>query len=173
MKLTIHDLAVNTFAPMLESLSEVLTKGAEHAQQTKLDFVNARLAPDMFTLAQQVQQACFYPRDCVSRLTGKGGAEMPNAETSFDGFEEQIRDTIGFLRGVRTAAFDGADERDCSIEIPNGMVIEMDGVRLLRSWSLPHFYFHVVTAYDILRHHGVQIGKQDYASQVGAFIRKK
>jgi len=98
---------------------------------------------------------------------------MPSAETSFDGFERQIFGAIGFVRGVPAAALDGADERDCSIEIPNGMVIEMDGLRLLRSWSLPHFYFHVVTAYDILRHNGVQIGKQDYASQVGAFIRQK
>jgi hypothetical protein len=168
-----HDVAVNTFAPMLQSLSEVLATGAEHGKQANIDLVNARLAPDMFTLAQQVQQACFYARDCMSRLTGKGGVEMPKAETSFDGFERQIYATIGSVRGVPAAALDGADERDCSIEIPNGMVIEMDGVRLLRSWSLPHFYFHVVTAYDILRHHGVQIGKQDYASQVGAFIRKK
>ena len=173
MKLTIHDTAVNTFAPMLESLSEVLAKGAEHAAQAKLDLVDARLAPDMFTLAQQVQQACFYPRDCMSRLAGKGSAQMPKAETSFDGCKRQIHDTIGVVRGVPVAAFEGADERNCSIEIPDGMVIEMDGVRLLRSWSLPHFYFHVVTAYDILRHHGVQIGKQDYASQVGGFIRKK
>ncbi|HZF29818.1 MAG TPA: DUF1993 domain-containing protein [Gammaproteobacteria bacterium] len=173
MRLTIHDMAVNTFASMLESLSEVLAKGAEHGKKANLDLVDARLAPDMFTLAQQVQQACLYARDCVSRLTGKGGAEMPKAETSFDGCKRQIHDTIGFVRGVPASAFEGAEERDCSIEIPNGMVIEMDGVRLLRSWSLPHFYFHVVTAYDILRHHGVQIGKQDYASQVGAFIRKE
>jgi hypothetical protein len=172
MRLTIHDMAVNTFAPMLQSLSEVLARGAEHAAQSKLDLVDARLAPDMFTLAQQVQQACFYARDCVSRLSGNGGAQLPKTETSFDGFKRQVYDTIGFVRGVPAAAF-GADERDCSMETPNGMVIEMDGVRLLRSWPLPHFYFHVVTAYDILRHSGVQIGKQDYASQVGAFIRKK
>jgi uncharacterized protein len=168
-----RDIAVNTFAPMLQGLSEVLANGAEHGTQANLDLVNARLAPYMFTLAPQVQQACFYARDCMSRLTGKGGVEMLKAETSFDGFERQIYDTIGSVRGVPAAALDGADERDCSIEIPNGMVIEMDGVQLLRSWSLPHFYFHVVAAYDVLRHHGVRIGKQDYASQVGAFIRKK
>jgi hypothetical protein len=173
MNLTMHDMAVNTFVPMLQSLSEVLAKGAEHDKTAKLDLVNARLAPDMFTLAQQVQNACFHARDCMSRLSGNGGAEMPSAETSFAGFAGQISGAIDVVRDVPAAALEDAHERDCSIEMPNGMVIEMDGVRLLRSWSLPHFYFHVVTAYDILRHNGVQIGKQDYASQVGAFIRQK
>jgi hypothetical protein len=77
------------------------------------------------------------------------------------------------VRGASVAEFDGAETRDCSIELPNDMVIEMDGVRFLRSWILPHFYFHVVTAYDILRHSGVSIGKMDYLSQAGRFIRPK
>jgi hypothetical protein len=77
------------------------------------------------------------------------------------------------VRNAQAAAFEGAEDRDCSIEIPGDMVIEMNGLRLLRSWSLPHFYFHVVTAYDILRHHGVVIGKQDYLSQTAAFIHPK
>ena len=77
------------------------------------------------------------------------------------------------MRGTTAADFEGAEERDCSIEIPGDMVIVMNGLQLLRAWSLPHFYFHVVTAYDILRHNGVEIGKKGYASQVGAFIRPK
>jgi hypothetical protein len=95
------------------------------------------------------------------------------AETSFAGFTAQIARTVEYVRSASPAAFEGAEERDCSIEIPGDMVILMNGLQLLRAWSLPHFYFHVVTAYDILRHHGVQIGKQDYLSKVGAFIRRK
>ena len=72
MNLSMHDMAVGSFLPMLESMSEVLAKGAEHAKSTQLNLVNARLAPDMFTLAQQVQQACHYAKDATSRLTGKG-----------------------------------------------------------------------------------------------------
>ncbi len=174
MTLSMHDMAIGSFVPMLQSLSEVLDKGAEYAQSAKLDLVNARLAPDMFTLGHQVQQACHAAKDAISRLTGKGAAAMEDAETTFAGFKAQIARTIELVRSATAAAFEGAEERDCSIDIPGGnMVIEMNGVQLLRSWSLPHFYFHVVTAYDILRHNGVNIGKKDYLSQVGAFIRPK
>ena len=171
MKLSTHDMAVGSFVPMLESLSQVLDKGAEHA--AKLDLVNARLAPDMFTLAQQVQLACHYARDATARLTGKDAVAMEDAETTFAGLRAQIARTLDVVRAASAEAFDGAEERDCSIEIPGDMVIGMNGLQFLRAWSLPHFYFHVVTAYDILRHNGVQIGKQDYLSQVGAFIRPK
>jgi hypothetical protein len=85
----------------------------------------------------------------------------------------QITRTLEAVRSLPEAAFDGAEERDCSLEIPGDMVIAMDGLRFLRAWCLPHFYFHVVTAYDILRHNGVELGKRDYLSQVGAFIRPK
>jgi hypothetical protein len=166
MKISMHEMTVGSFVPMLESLSEVLRKGAEHAKLAKLDLVNARLAPDMFTLAQQVQQACHSATDCTRRRTG-----MEDAETAFAGLEAQIVRTLDFLRGATAAAFEGAEERDCSIEIPGNLVIQMNGLQLLRAWSLPNFYFHVVTAYDILRHNGVEIGKKDYLSQVGPFIR--
>ena len=168
-----HDMTVGSFAPMLESLSAVLYKGEERAKAASLDLVNARLAPDMFTLAQQVQQACHYAKDAASRLTGKGGTPLEGAEASFAGFRAQIHRAVDAVRGAPAEAFEGAEDRDCSIEIPGNMVIEMNGLRLLRSWSLPHFYFHTVTAYDILRHHGVVIGKQDYLSQVAGFIRPK
>jgi hypothetical protein len=173
MKISMHDMAVGTFVPMLESLSSVLHKGAEHAEATKIDLVNARLAPDMFTLAQQVQQACHYAKDAVSRLTGNGGAPTDGAETTFAAFKAQIQRAVHVVRSAPAAAFDGAEDRNCSIEIPDNLIIEMNGLRLLRSWSLPHFYFHVVTAYDILRHHGVVVGKQDYLSQVAGFLHPK
>jgi hypothetical protein len=166
-----HDMAVGSFVPMLESLSQVLDKGADHAKSGHLDLVNARLAPDMYTLAQQVQQACHHVKDGTSRLTGKGAAAMEDAETTFAGLKAQVARTLDFVRSTTAAAFDGAEERDCSIEIPGDLVIQMNGLQLLQAWSLPHFYFHVVTAYDILRHNGVHIGKKDYLSQIGGFIR--
>jgi hypothetical protein len=172
MPLSLHDLTVGTFAPMLQSLSEVLDKGAAHAEAAGLDLVNARLAPDMFTLAQQVQQACHAARDAMSRLSGRGAATLEEPETSFAGFQGQIRRTIDAVRSVAPAALIDAEERDCAIDMPQ-FVIAVNGLQLVRAWSLPHFYFHVVTAYDILRHHGVEIGKKDYLSQVAAFVRPK
>ena len=171
--ITMHTMAVDSFAPMLESLSACLDKGEAHARAKGLDLITARLAPDMFTLAQQVQQACHAAADCISRLTGRGAAAMAAPETTHAGLKAQIARTVAALRSVPEPAFAGAEARDCSIEIPGDLVIVMDGLQLLRAWSLPHFYFHVVTAYDILRHHGVEIGKKDYVSQVGSFIRPK
>jgi uncharacterized protein len=173
MKISVHMMAVDTFVPMLESLAAILDKSRAYADSADLDLVNARLAPDMFTLAQQVQQACHYATNGTARLAGQPVRAMEAAEQTLPGLKSQITRTLDYVRGVPAAAFEGAEERDCSIEIPNGKVIEMNGLRFLRAWSLPHFYFHVVTAYDILRHSGVEIGKMDYLSQVGGFIRAK
>lgn len=166
-----HGMTLESFVPMLESLAGWLDKGMAHAESRALDLVTARLAPDMYTLAQQVQLACHHAIDGVTRLTGEAPAPMEDAETSLAGMNAQIRRTLDQLRDVAPVAFRGAEERDCSIPVPNGMVIAMDGTRFLRAWALPHFYFHVVTAYSILRHCGVDLGKQDYLSQVGVLIR--
>lgn len=172
MDLSMHTMAVETFLGMLESLALWLDKGAAHADARRLDLVNARLAPDMYPLSQQVQQACFHARDAVSRLTGRGPAKTDDTEKTVAGLKQQIARTLDLLKNLEPSAFAGAATQDCSINTPNGLLVEMDGVRYLRAWALPHFYFHIVTAYDILRHDGVDLGKKDYLSQVGAFIKK-
>jgi hypothetical protein len=166
-------VAVDSFVPMLASLSEILDKGAAFAKDRDIDLANCRLAPDMYTLAQQVQQACHHARNGMSRLAGQPAAGMGEVEATLSGLKDQIAKAINFIRSVPDAEFDGAERRDCSIEIANGLVIKMDGLRFVESWALPHFYFHVVTAYGILRHAGVDIGKRDYLSQVGDFIQPK
>jgi len=160
--MSMHAMAVESMVPMLTSLSECLDKGEAYARANNLDLVNARLAPDMYTLAQQVQQACHYVSDGLSRLVAGGPAQIPEAETTFVGLKSQIADTIAKARTVPVSALKGAEDRDCSIEIPGNMVIALTGLALLRAWTLPHFYFHVVTAYDILRHNGVPLGKQTF-----------
>jgi hypothetical protein len=171
VKISMHTMAADSFAPMLESLSHCLDAGAAYAASSGVDLLNARLAPDMYTLAQQVQQATHYVHDGMARLTGSDASARQAVGTSLQELKQQIRDAIALAKNTPAEAFAGADERDCSIPIPNGMQIELDGLRFLRAWTLPHFYFHVVTAYDILRHVGVPIGKNDYLSQVGAFIK--
>jgi uncharacterized protein len=173
MTLSMHTMAVGSFVPMLTSLDAILERGAVFSEAHALDLVQARLAPDMYTLAQQVQQACHYATDAAARLAGRPSAPTDDAQETFAAVRDQIARTLETLSAAPAAAFEGAEQRDCSIEIGGDRVIEMDGERFLRAWSLPHFYFHVVTAYDILRHHGVQIGKMDYESQVGGFIRAK
>jgi hypothetical protein len=173
MKLALHDMAIGSFAPMLESLSQWLDKAEAFAKDKKLDLVHARLAPDMYTLAQQVMLSCHHARDAAARLAGKKPAAMADPATSVAGMKKQIADTLKTIRKVQASALAGGETRDCSVPLPNDAEIGMDGIRFLRAWALPHFYFHVVTAYDILRQAGVTLGKQDYLSQVGAFIRPK
>jgi hypothetical protein len=172
MQNTLHTMAIHTFVPMLDSLSEILDKAAAHATKNNLDLVNARLAPDMYPLVKQIELACHYAADTTARLAGKPARQVAELHArALEDLRSAIATCVREVGDIGEAAFAGAEDRDCSIPIPNGMVIEMNGLQFLRSWALPHFYFHVVTAYDILRHNGVNIGKQDYLSQVGRFIR--
>jgi uncharacterized protein len=173
----IQTMATETFVPMLRSLSSILDKGAEHARAAKSDpgaLVEARLAPDMYTLAQQVQLACDQAAGAIAQLTGQEAPRFENNEKTLDDLKARIARTIDFVQGVQQSKFAGAENRDIRIPIPamNGE-FQMTGVQFLRDWALGHFYFHVVTAYDILRHKGVEIGKRDYMSQVGRYIRQK
>lgn len=181
MNLTHHEVALDTFVPMLTALSEWLDLGSKTHAPDGAALVNARLAPDMYTLAQQVRQACFHACDGVARLSGSHehtvGAKALDASavgdeaTSVAGMKAQIERTLSQLRGVDPAAFAGVADRDCSIPISDSQRIAMNGSTFLKAWALPHFYFHVVTAYGILRQQGVPLGKQQYLSQVGAFIQ--
>jgi hypothetical protein len=177
VKITIHSIATETFVPMLKSLSHVLDKGAEHARTSRSDpaaLVNARLAPDMYTLAQQVQLASDQAKDATAHLTGQDAPHFENNEKTLDELKARIAKTIEYVQSVRAPAFEGAEDRKIIIPIPeNNMEFEMNGLQFLRDWALPHFYFHVVTAYDILRQNGVDIGKRDYLSQVGRYLRQR
>ena len=175
MKISMHAMSVDSFVPMLESLSQILDKGEAHAKAAKLDLVDARLAPDMFTLKQQVQLACDNASNGAARLCGQSAPAHADDEKTIADLKARIAKTVAYLRGLPAVAFEGAEERDCSFPIPNDpkLIIAMNGLQFLRAWALPHFYFHIVTAYDILRHNGVVIGKRDYLSQVGAFIRPR
>lgn len=177
MKISIYAMATETFVPMLRSLSNILDKGAEHARAIHSDpaaLVKARLAPDMYTLAQQVQLACTQASDSIARLTGNESPQFENDEETLDALKTRIAKTIDYVQSVRASAFDGADVRGITIPIPeNNIEFDISGLQFLRDWALPHFYFHVVTAYDILRHRGVDIGKRDYLSYVGGYIRQR
>jgi len=176
VKISVYTMAIDTFVPMLRSLSNILDKGAEHAKAKTLDsaaLVNGRLAPDMYTLAQQVQLASDHVKDSTAHLTGQEPPRFENNEQTLDDLKARIAGTIHYLQKARATAFEGAEDRDITIPIlANNMEFEMNCVQFLRDWALPHFYFHVVTAHDILRHNGVDIGKRDYMSHVGGYIRQ-
>lgn len=177
MALSLYELASETFAPMLRSLSGILDKGAAHSAAKRLAptaLSAARLAPDMYPLAKQVQLACSNARECVEQLTDHPPQWFDENETTLDELKAHIAATIDYLATVPERAFDGAETKEIAIALPNSdLAIVMNGTQFLRDWGIAHFYFHVVTAYDILRHNGVEIGKQDYLARVGSYIRKR
>jgi hypothetical protein len=178
MSLSAYAMSVETFAPMLRGLSELLDKGAEHAKAAALEpetLVKARLAPDMYSLATQVTLACYHAENGAAQLTGRE-RPPPQSEVegkTFDELKDRIAKALDYLESSQEASFESAETRAIEIPIPNDMVIAMNGAEFLRDWALPHFYFHLVTAYDILRHNGVSIGKRDYARTVSRHIRPR
>jgi hypothetical protein len=175
VKTSIYAMAVKTYVPMLRSLAHVLDQGAEHARAKKsnaADLVNARLAPDMYPLAQQVRMACDQASDSTARLSGQDAPQFDDNEKTLEDLKARIAKTLQYVESVRPDAFDGAEDRKITIPIPeNNIDFEMNGLQYLRDWALPNFYFHMVTAYGILRHNGVEIGKRDYLNQVAKYIR--
>jgi hypothetical protein len=164
-----------TLTPMLKSLDAILEKAAAFADEKGLDLVNARLAPDMFTLAQQVQIACYFARETPSRLTGQQAAlDIGEAATSIDGMREQVAEALAIVATLEPVAFEGAESRHYTIEPRNAdFMFDMPFEPFLLRWSLPNFYFHLVIAYAILRKEGLDIGKLDFLGSFDDFKRPK
>jgi uncharacterized protein len=176
MTLSIYKLATETYVPALRSLSELLDKGAQHMRAKGADpeaLLNERLAPDMFPLAMQVKLACFHVRSGSARATGQDSPKPESKDLTLAELKEFIEQTIQSLTGTNAKAFDGAEERKVELPLQKSRVFESNGLQFLMHWSFPHFYFHVVTAYDILRHIGVPLGKTDYMNKItDGYIRQ-
>ncbi len=149
----------------LNNLIEILKKGAAHAEAKGIEptvLVNSRLYPDMFPLSKQVQIASDVSRRGVARLAG---VEVPSAEdneTTFLELIERLQKSIDYLDDFTAEQIDGSEEKEISVPIGRGESITMQGWPFLTFFVLPNVYFHVTTAYDILRHNGVEVGKRDF-----------
>jgi hypothetical protein len=163
-----YQASVPVFVRGLENLSAVLAKGAAHAEAKKIDpavFVNARLAPDMFALARQIQIASDAAKGCVARLAGAEVPSYPDTESTFPELEARIAKTIAFVKGFTATQIDGSEERSVLLKMRSGDMT-FRGQDYLFKLTLPNFYFHITTAYDILRHNGVEVGKMDYLGKL-------
>jgi hypothetical protein len=167
---TIYSISAEAFGAALTSLSEILTKAAAHENAAALPL--ARLAPDMFTLSMQVQLSCFHAAAGTARLRGLEPAKFAAQELGFPALQALLTQTVQGLATLGPDDFAGAVERKITMPLQNGSVLAADGLHFLARWLLPNFYFHVVTAYDILRQHGLEIGKRDYLSHLGGFIQQ-
>ena len=164
MKISMHAMSVDVFAPTLGNLSTLLEKGYSHATQRKFDpgvLLAVRLAPDMFPLTRQVQTACDQAKNSVARLAAQEPPRFPDTETSFEELHARIARTIDYLKGMPASALEGAETRD--IKVPSGeRTLEFKGLGFLQRWAIPNTMFLLTTAYNILRHNGVALGKRDF-----------
>ena len=164
MALSMYKASIPTLKHMLNSLASILEKAAAHAASKKIApevFINARLFPDMFALAKQVQIATDQAKGCAARLAGVDIPKFEDKESSFEELQARIARTIAFLDGFDASQIDGSEERDIAFQI-HEKKFEFKGQTYLLNWVLPNFYFHVTTAYNILRHNGVEVGKRDF-----------
>ncbi|MBM3543665.1 MAG: DUF1993 domain-containing protein [Alphaproteobacteria bacterium] len=164
MSLTMYQASIPVFVRMLGVLSKVLDKGAAFAEARKIDpavLVNARLAPDMLPLSRQVQIASDMVMRGAARLAGASFPNNPDTEASFPELKERIAKTLRFLDGITAPEIDGSEERQISIKVGD-QDLNFKGQDYLRYFVLPNLYFHVIAAYLILRHNGVELGKRDF-----------
>jgi len=163
----LHALAIPTYAQMLKGLSGQLTKAEAHGG----DLLGARLAPDMFPLSTQVRLCCVQASELLRHLTGADAFASSEDATDFAGLKAQLADAVARIEATQPSAFAGAAEKTIEMKMPNGIVFDLTGEQLVRDWSLPQFYFHLMAAYAILRNQGVPLGKPDWVPHMFAYIR--
>ncbi len=163
-KLSMHAISAPVFARMLRNLSAILTKAEAQAKSKGYDpavLLNARLAPDMFALTRQVQIATDHAKGAVARLTGNTPEAIEDTETTFAELQARIAKVIAIVESLKPEAYEGSETREISIKIPT-TELKFSGLDYINQWAMPNFYFHLVTAYDILRANGVELGKRDF-----------
>jgi uncharacterized protein len=152
------------FANLLRNLSTLLDKAEAHCAAKKIDPValtTYRLFPDMFPLTRQVQIACDSAKGAVARLAGVEIPKHEDTEQTFAELKQRIAKTIDFLESVPASKGDGTEEKEVVLQMRSGER-RFKGMQYLLGHAYPNFYFHVTTAYNILRHNGVEIGKADF-----------
>jgi uncharacterized protein len=164
MTLSMHQASVPVFTRMLTNLAAILTKAEAHAAARKIEpeaFLLGRLFPDMLPLKRQVQLSSDFAKNTTARLAGAEIPKFPDEEASFPELQQRIAKTIDYVKGVEPAQIDGSEGREITLPIA-GQPWSFSGQDYLLHFALPNFYFHVTTAYDILRHGGVEVGKLDF-----------
>lgn len=164
MTLSMYSASVPVLSRMLKNLLAVLEKAEAFAIEQNIDpqtFFETRLAPDMIPFSGQVQIATDNAKGIAARLAGQSLPSWADDEKSFADLKARLQKCIDYLATFTAEDFDGSDARQVALKI-GGKDVEMAGETYLLNRGLPNFYFHVTTAYDILRHKGVPIGKRDY-----------
>jgi hypothetical protein len=165
MKISVQAVTVDTFAHSLTCLSALLEKALANATARKFDpsvLLAARLAPDMFPLSRQVQLSCDLAKNAVARIAGLEPPRFEDNEKTIEELRARIARTVDYLKGVPASALEGSEDR--AIRVPAGpdKFLDFKGLDFIQRWAIPNVFFHITTAYAILRHNGVDIGKRDF-----------
>jgi hypothetical protein len=164
MTISMYTASTPRLANTLKNLSAILTKAEAHAAARKIDpavLLGARLYPDMFALTRQVQIACDTAKGAIARLAGLEIPKHEDTEQTFAELQQRVAKVIAFIESVSPQQIDGSEDRKITLTL-RGQETVFTGLQYLMGFVLPNFYFHSVTAYDILRHNGVEIGKRDF-----------
>jgi hypothetical protein len=164
MTISMYQASVPPFIRALNNLAAILEKGAAHAQARKIDetvLLNSRLYPDMFPLSRQVQIVTDTARSGAGRLAGVDFPSYEDKEATFQDLVQRVRNTVAYLESLKPPQIDGGEEKTISWQTRSSSK-SMPGLPYLMSHLLPNIHFHVTTAYAILRHNGVELGKKDF-----------
>ena len=168
MKISMYQASVPVFVRYLSALSAILKKAEDHCAAKKIEpsvLVGSRLSPDMFALARQVQIATDHAKGAAARLSGSEVPSYADTETTFEELQARIAKTLDYIKGFRPEQIDGSDEQAITLKAGR-QELSFKGAEYLTMFALPNFFFHVTTAYGILRHCGVEIGKRDFLGAV-------
>jgi hypothetical protein len=168
MTISMYQASIPVFVHMLTNLNGILDKAAVHAEAKKIDpgvFVQARLFPDMFTLARQIQIATDMVKGCAARLAGTEPPKYEDNETSFAELKDRVDRTIAYVETFQAAQIDGTEEKAITLSV-GGRTFQFTGIGYLLNFVLPNMYFHIAMVYAILRHGGVELGKADFLGKV-------
>lgn len=171
MTVSLHALAIDTFVTRLQNLAHILARGADKLDPSTL--VGLRLAPDMHPLTRQVQFVCQQALDAAAWLSGRTPPTAEHPEETFAQLQDRIKATITALQDIPPEALEGGEDRPVRRPLGEEFDLEMNGFQYLRDFSLPNFYFHLVTTYAILRSHGVDLGKRDYMGHILYALRPR
>jgi hypothetical protein len=164
MSLSMYQASVPTILHFLDNLSAIIDKAAAHCEARKIEpsvMITARLYPDMFPMVRQVQIATDQAKGMAARLAGIDIPSFPDEEASFDDLRARIAKTVEFVKSVPPSRIDGSEDKEIVLTV-GGVERKFKGRDYLFNFVLPNFYFHTTTAYGILRHNGVEIGKKDF-----------
>mgnify|MGYP005806198857 CR=1 FL=1 len=165
MTMSMSSASLPVFRAMLGNLSHILDKAQAHAEAKKFDpavLLNYRLAPDMLPFTRQILVACDAAKNGVARISGVEAPKFEDTESTLPELKARIQKTLDYLATVPAERLDGTEDKEITFPVGREKTRTMKAEAYLKHWALPNFFFHITTAYAILRHNGVELGKADY-----------